>query len=55
MAGRTASKLIMDSPDNRARYAKEVMEHIQAGRLRVMVKEFPLAQAADAHRAIEGR
>jgi Zinc-binding dehydrogenase len=47
--------LTLDSPNNRAQYAKELMEHIKAGRLQVMVTEFPLAQAADAHRAIEGR
>jgi NADPH2:quinone reductase len=47
--------LTLDSPSNRAQYAKELMEHIEAGRLQVMVTAFPLAQAADAHRAIEGR
>jgi NADPH:quinone reductase len=47
--------LTLDSPNNRAQYAKELLEHIEAGRLQVMVTEFPLAQAADAHRAIEGR
>jgi NADPH2:quinone reductase len=47
--------LSLDSPNNRAQYARELMEHIKAGRLRVMVTEFPLAQAAHAYRAIEGR
>jgi NADPH:quinone reductase-like Zn-dependent oxidoreductase len=47
--------LTLDSPNNRAQYAKELMAHIKAGRLQVMVTEFPLAQAADTHRAIEGR
>jgi NADPH:quinone reductase len=47
--------LTLDSPYNRAQYAKELMEHIKAGRLQVMVTAFPLARAADAHRAIEGR
>jgi NADPH2:quinone reductase len=47
--------LTLDSPSNRAQYANELREHIKAGRLQVMVTEFPLAQAADAHRAIEGR
>lgn len=47
--------LTIDSPNNRAQYSKELMEHIKAGRLQVMVTEFPLPQAADAHRAIEGR
>jgi NADPH:quinone reductase-like Zn-dependent oxidoreductase len=31
------------------------MEHIHAGRLRVMVTEFPIEQAMKAHRAIESR
>jgi NADPH:quinone reductase len=48
-------KVSIDSPNNRAQYSKELMEHIEAGRVQVMVTEFPLAQAADAHRAIEGR
>jgi NADPH2:quinone reductase len=47
--------LTLDSPNNLAQYSKELMEHIKAGRLQVMVTEFPLARAADAHRAIEGR
>jgi NADPH:quinone reductase-like Zn-dependent oxidoreductase len=47
--------LTIDSPNNRAQYSKELMEHIKAGRLQVMVTEFPLPQAADAYRAIEGR
>jgi NADPH:quinone reductase len=47
--------LTIESPNNRAQYSKEVMEHIRAGRLQAVVTEFPLAQAADAHRAIEGR
>jgi NADPH2:quinone reductase len=32
-----------------------LMEHINAGRLRVMVTAFPIEQAMDAHRAIESR
>jgi NADPH:quinone reductase-like Zn-dependent oxidoreductase len=47
--------LTIDSPNNRAQYSKELMEHIKAARSQVMVTEFPLPQAADAHRAIEGR
>lgn len=34
--------LTIDSPNNRAQYSKELMEHIKAGRLQVMVTEFPL-------------
>jgi NADPH:quinone reductase len=47
--------LTIDSPSNRALYSKELMEHINAGRLRVMVTEFPIEQAMKAHRAIESR
>jgi NADPH:quinone reductase len=47
--------LTLDSQNNRAQYSKELMVHIKAGRLQVTVTDFPLAQAADAHRAIEGR
>jgi NADPH2:quinone reductase len=47
--------LTIDSPSNRAQYAKELMEHINAGRLRVMVTELPIEQAMEAHRAIENR
>jgi NADPH:quinone reductase len=47
--------LTIDSPSNRALYSKELMEHIHAGRLRVMVTEFPIEQAMKAHRAIESR
>ena len=34
--------LTIDSPNNRAQYSKELMEHIKAGRLQVMVTAFPL-------------
>jgi NADPH2:quinone reductase len=47
--------LTIDSPSNRAQYSKELMDHIRAGRLRVMVTDFPIEQAMKAHRAIEGR
>jgi NADPH2:quinone reductase len=47
--------LTIDSPSNRAQYSKELMEQINAGRLRVMVTEFPIEQAVEAHRAIESR
>jgi NADPH2:quinone reductase len=47
--------LTIDSPSNRSLYSKELMEHINSGRLRVMVTEFPIEQAMKAHRAIESR
>ena len=47
--------LTLESPAARAAYAAELLDHIKAGRLKIQVTEFPLAQAADAHKAIEGR
>lgn len=47
--------LTIDSPSNRAQYSKELIEHINAGRLQVQVTEYPLEQAAEAHSAIESR
>ena len=38
-----------------AEFTRELMAHVTENRLKVMVQEFPLARAADAHRAIEGR
>lgn len=38
-----------------AGFTRELMAHIKENRLKVMVQEFPLAQAAAAHRAIESR
>lgn len=38
-----------------AEFTRELMAHVKEGRLKVLVQEFPLAQAADAHRAIENR
>ena len=47
--------LMNESFENRVRFTKELMEHLGAGRLKIQVTEFPLEQAAEAHRAIEGR
>jgi NADPH2:quinone reductase len=38
-----------------ARFTKELMMHIAEGRLKIMVNEFPLDQAVEAHKALEGR
>lgn len=38
-----------------AEFTRELMSHVKENRLKVLVQEFPLAQAAAAHRAIEGR
>lgn len=44
-----------ESTENRTAFTEELLGHISAGRLQIQVTEFPLAQAAEAHRAIEGR
>ena len=44
-----------EPPQTLARFTEELLAHISADRLRVMVSEFPLAQAAQAHAALEGR
>lgn len=44
-----------ETPDALAGFTEELMRHIHEGRLQIMVTEFPLAEAAQAHRAIEGR
>ena len=38
-----------------AEFTRELMSLVEEGRLKVTVQEFPLARAADAHRAVEGR
>jgi NADPH:quinone reductase len=38
-----------------AGFTRELLEHVRENRLKVSVQEFPLAQAASAHRAIEER
>jgi NADPH2:quinone reductase len=47
--------LTLESPAARAAYAAELLDHIKAGRLKIQVTEFPLEEAAEAHKAIEGR
>jgi NADPH2:quinone reductase len=47
--------LTLETPAARAAYAAELLDHIKAGRLKIQVTEFPLEQAAEAHKAIEGR
>lgn len=47
--------LMNESIENRISFTRELLEHIRAGRLQIQVTEFPLEQAAEAHRAIEGR
>lgn len=47
--------LYSESPETLAEFTRELTAHVEAGRLRITVREFPLAEAAAAHRAIEGR
>lgn len=47
--------LMNESVENRIKFTKELLEHLGAGRLKIQVTEFPLAQAREAHEAIENR
>lgn len=47
--------LYSESPDTLADFTRELMSLVEADRLRVMVQEFPLAEASRAQAAIEGR
>ncbi|HYP51260.1 MAG TPA: zinc-binding dehydrogenase, partial [Pyrinomonadaceae bacterium] len=47
--------LNLETHENIARFGAELMQSVSAGNLKVSVTEFPLEQAAEAHRAVEGR
>lgn len=47
--------LNLETPANMAKFTGELMKHLGEGNLEVPVLEFPLVDAAKAHRAIEGR
>jgi NADPH2:quinone reductase len=47
--------LNLETAQNMARFTGELMQINAAGKLQVSVTEFPLEQAAEAHRAIENR
>ncbi len=47
--------LNLETRENMAAFTKELMAHITENRLQVIVNEFPLAQAKEAHNALEGR
>jgi len=47
--------LNFETPANMAAFTKELMTHVAANRLQVMVSEFSLEQAKEAHNALEGR
>ena len=44
-----------ESAENRIAFTKELLGHIQEKRLQIQVTKFPLAQAKEAHEAIESR
>ena len=47
--------LTLETPENRARFAQELLRHVAEKRLQLEVTEFPLEKAAEAHEAIESR
>jgi NADPH2:quinone reductase len=47
--------LNLETPQNMARFSQELMSYVSEGKLEVTVQEFPLENAMDAQRAIEGR
>ena len=47
--------LMNESVENRIRFTKELLEHLNAGRLKIQVTEFPFEKVKDAHDAIENR
>lgn len=44
-----------ESFENRVKFTEELLEHFNAGRLKIEVTKFPLEQAKEAHDAIENR
>lgn len=47
--------LNLETHENIAKYTGELMQHLGSGNLKVSVMEFPLENASEAHKAIEGR
>ena len=47
--------LNLETPENIAGFAGELLEYHGSGKIRIMLEEFPLDKAAAAHEAIEGR
>lgn len=47
--------LNLETPENIVRFSRELVQSFAGGNLKVSVTEFPLEQAAEAHRAVEGR
>ena len=44
-----------ETPETLRGFTEELMAHVSANRLQVIVQEFPFAEAAQAHAALEGR
>jgi NADPH:quinone reductase len=47
--------LYSETPETLEVFTRELMSHLKAERLRIMVQEFPFADAASAHHAMESR
>lgn len=47
--------LTLEKPEKRAAFAGELLRHVAEKRLHLEITEYPLEQAAEAHKAIEGR
>ena len=47
--------LMNESVENRIKFTKELLGHLDAGRLKIQVTEFPFEKVKDAHDAIENR
>ena len=47
--------LYSETPEALSKFTEELMAHVSANSLRVIVQEFPFAEAAQAHAALEGR
>lgn len=47
--------LYSETPETLEAFSRELMSHLEAGHLRITVQEFPFADAAAAHRAMESR
>lgn len=47
--------LNLETQENMVKFTRELMGYIAEGRLKISVTEFPLEQAAEAHKALEAR
>ena len=51
----TGYNLNLETRENMVKFTKELISHIAGKRLQISVTEFPLEQAIEAHKAVEGR